>query len=268
MSAVLEAPTTDLARPATPVRPIPMTRVVAVELRKMFDTRSGFWLLAGIGIAAVAATGIVIAVAPGEDLYYSTFVQTIGVPMAILLPILAILSVTSEYTQRAGLTSFTLVPHRQRVILAKATAALLVAVGSMLLAFGVGALGNVLGTTIAGVDPVWDVSIVEALHIVLASGLGLMVGFMLGVVIRNSSGAVVGYLVYSGFLPTAFGVLAAYQQWFRDLQPWVDFSFAQNPLYDAPLTAGQWSHLAVAGTIWLVVPLAVGTRLALRAEVA
>ena len=44
---------------ASPSR-IPLMRVVAVELRKSFDTRSGFWLLAGIGLAALLTTGAVI----------------------------------------------------------------------------------------------------------------------------------------------------------------------------------------------------------------
>jgi hypothetical protein len=35
---------------------IPMGRIVGVELRKMFDTRSGFWLMASIAIAATLAT--------------------------------------------------------------------------------------------------------------------------------------------------------------------------------------------------------------------
>ena len=42
--------------------------------------------------------------------------------MTIILPMIAILSVTSEWSQRSGLTTFTLVPHRGRVILAKAIA--------------------------------------------------------------------------------------------------------------------------------------------------
>ena len=33
-----------------------------VELRKSFDTRAGFWLLASIGIASLLTTGAVIAV--------------------------------------------------------------------------------------------------------------------------------------------------------------------------------------------------------------
>ena len=44
--------------------PIPFTRVMWVELTKMFDTRSGFWLMMGIGISAVLATASVIVFAP------------------------------------------------------------------------------------------------------------------------------------------------------------------------------------------------------------
>ena len=65
--------------------------------------------------------------------------------MVVILPIVAILSVTSEWSQRTGLSTFTLVPHRGRVLAAKAAAALVVAVVSMALAFAVGAIGNVSG---------------------------------------------------------------------------------------------------------------------------
>ena len=43
-----------------------MTRLVGVELRKMFDTRAGFWLMASVGIVAVLATAAVILWAPDE----------------------------------------------------------------------------------------------------------------------------------------------------------------------------------------------------------
>ena len=68
------------------------------------------------------------------------------------------------------------------------------------------------------------------MYITFANVLGLMMGFMLGVLIRNSAGAIVGYFVYSFVLPTLFGLLAAIQDWFRDLQGWVDFNFAQAAL--------------------------------------
>jgi len=253
------------ARP-TPSR-VPLTRVIEVETRKMFDTRSGFWLMMSIGIAAVLATGAVILFAPDKELTYNTFAAAIGFPMSVILPMIAILSVTSEWSQRSGLTTFTLVPHRGRVITAKAVAALAVGVVSIPLAFAVGALGNVLGTTIAGTDLVWNVSVVDGLYIVLGNVLGMAVGFMLGVLIRNSAGAIVAYFVFTLLLPTISGVLAANQSWYRHLQPWVDFNYAQGAVFDGGLTGTQWAHLATAGAIWLLLPLLVGLALVMRTEV-
>jgi ABC-2 type transport system permease protein len=248
-------------------RRVPLSRIISTELRKMFDTRSGFWLLASIGILAVLATSAVILFGPDEELTYSSFAAAIGIPMTIVLPIIAILSVTSEWSQRSGLTTFTLVPHRGRVVVAKAAACVAVAVVTIPLAFAVGALGNLLGAAITGVEPVWDVTATDLALVLLANVLGLMVGFMLGVLIRASAGAIVAYFVYSFLLPTLALLLATSQQWFRDLQPWVDFEFAQGPLLNGAVTAQDWAHLGVTCVMWLVIPLAVGLWSVVRAEV-
>jgi len=247
--------------------PVPLSRVTRIELRKMFNTRSGFWLMASIGIAALLATTAVILFAPDSELTYATFGAAIGAPMAVILPMVAILSVTSEWSQRSGLTTFTLVPHRGRVIAAKAIASVVVAVVSMLLAFGIGALGNVVGTAITGTPLVWDITFVECLYIVLGNVLGLLTGFMLGVLIRGSAGAIVGYFVYSLVLPPLFGVLAASQQWFADLRPWVDVNYAQSFLFNSSPTGEQWANIGVTGLCWLIIPMAVGLRLVMRSEV-
>ncbi|MFC6287232.1 ABC transporter permease [Nocardioides sp. GCM10027113] len=246
---------------------IPLTRLVAVEARKSFDTRAGFWLLASIGIVSVLATGAVILWAPESELTYATFSTAVGFPMAVILPMIAILSVTAEWSQRNGLTTFTLVPHRGRTILAKGVVAVGVGVVSMLVAMVVGAAGNVAGTALAGTDPVWNSSAADLSMIVVGNVLGLMVGFMLGVVVRGSAGAIVAYFVYSLVLPPISGVLAFNQEWFRDLQPWVDFRYAQGALFEGLPSAEQWQQIAASGALWLVLPLAVGLRILLRSEV-
>ena len=256
-----------ISQPRAVPRPVPMSRVTAIEMRKMFDTRSGFWLMASIVIAAVVATGAVILFAPDDELTYSTFAGAIGFPMAVILPMIAILSVTSEWSQRSGLTTFTMVPNRGRVIAAKAISSIAVGAVSIPVAFAIGAAGNVLGTAITGTDRVWDVSVTDGLYIVLGNVLGLLVGFMLGVLIRNSAGAIVAYFVYSLLLPTVFGLLAATQGWFADLQPWVDFNYAQGALFNGGLTGEQWAHLGTAAVLWLVTPLVVGLVLIHRTEV-
>ncbi len=253
--------------PTTAAGRVPMTRIATTELRKMLDTRSGFWTMASIALVSFLSTGAVILFADHEDLTYRTFTTAISVPMTLILPIIAILSVTAEWSQRSGLTTFTLVPHRWRIIAGKLVAVVVVAVVATPVAFAIGAVGNVAGAAIAGVDPAWDLSVANLLAIELANVLSLLVGFMLGVVIRSSAGALVAYFIYQFLLPTLALVLAAKQDWFNDLQPWVDFDFAQGALIDGTVSSQEWSHLAVTGLIWLVVPLAVGLRLVVRAEV-
>lgn len=255
-----------VARPAP--APIPMSRIVAVELRKSFDTRSGFWLLASVGILATLATAATILFAPDSEITYMTFGTAIGVPMAIILPVIAILSVTSEWSQRTGLTSFTLVPHRGRVVNAKLAVAVGVGVVSMLLALGIGALGNLLGAAIVGIDPVWDVAAADLVGLLLFQIVNMLIGFMLGVLFRNSAGAIVGYFVYSFVLGTLTEVLSATQDWFERIQPWIDFNYTQGALTEmSSMTAENWAQFGVTGLVWLVLPLAVGLRAVLRSEV-
>jgi ABC-2 type transport system permease protein len=255
--------------PPAPPRRIPLMRVTRVELRKMFDTRSGFWLIASIAITAVLATASVILFAPSDQLTYSTYVAAIRFPMAVLLPLIAILAVTSEWTQRSGLTTFTLIPHRHRVIAAKAISSIALGVVSVLLAFAIGALGNVLGATVTGTALVWNVTLTEGLYFVFGNVLSLLIGFMLGVLIRASATAIAVYFVYWFLLPTIFTLLATSVTWFRDLQPWVDFQYAQSSLFsfEGVLTGEQWAHIGVTGLIWLVLPLAIGLGFVTRAEV-
>jgi ABC-2 type transport system permease protein len=262
MSTATHVETIDTARPG-----VPLARTVKVELRKMFDTRSGFWLMASIGILAALATIGVILFLPDESLNYGAFGAAVGVPIAILLPIMAILSVTGEWSQRTGLITFTLVPHRSQIILAKAIAAVIAGVVSVVIAFAIAAVGNVVGSAINGVDVRWDTTVGDFLRIMLANILGLLVGFMLGVLIRSTPGAIVAYFVYSFVLPTVFGALAAFQEWFRDIQLWIDFGAAQAPLFEDGPTGEQWAQIGVSGTIWLVIPMVFGIWAVLRSEV-
>jgi len=175
MTALIDTPvaTSPAARGTRPaIARVPLGRVVAVELRKMFDTRAGFWLMASIGIVNVLATVAVIAFAPEKAQTYDNFAAAIGFPMAVILPMVAVLAVTGEFSQRTGLTTFTLVPHRGPVLVAKALASLAVAVASMVLAFAVGALGNLVGTAISGAATVWDISLVHALRSCSATSSG------------------------------------------------------------------------------------------------
>ncbi len=269
MTATITFPDTVEAAPARRVvRPIPTTRLVKTELRKMFNTRSGYWMLISIGVLSVIATGAVIVFAPDSEINYSNFSAAIGLPMSVILPMIAILGVTSEWSQRSGLTTFTLVPSRGKVIGAKAFATLLVGLGANVVALTVGALGNVGGSALAGVDTAWDIPLSMALQMVLGNLVGMAIGFTLGVVLRNSAAAIVGYFVVSLVMPGILDLLALVRSWFADLQPWIDWNHTQVALFEGITnTVEEWAMLASTTAIWIVIPLVVGLTFLRRSEV-
>ena len=269
MTVTIISPDTIEAAPVRRlVRPIPTTRLVTVELLKKFTTRSGFWMLISIGVLSVIATGAVIIFAPDSAVTYENFAAAIGLPMSVILPIIAILAVTGEWSQRSGLTTFTLVPSRGRVIGAKAVATLLVGLGAVSVAFAVGALGNVAGSALAGVDTAWDISLSMALQMVFYNLVGMAFGFALGVVLRNSAAAIVGYFVASLVMPGILALLTQVRPWFEDLQPWIDWHYTQVALLDgATNTVKEWAMLGSTTMIWIVIPLVVGLLSLRRSEV-
>ncbi len=272
MSTATLSPTTTASgtvsrRKRATYEPIPMRTIMGVELRKMFDTRSGFWLMASIVILSVIATSAVILFAPAEEQTYGSFAGASGIPMAIVLPIIAALSITSEWSQRTGLTTFTMVPSRARVVAAKLADTVLIGVASILTALAVGVLGNIVGSNRAGVPTTWDMDVADILYVLGGNALGLLMGFTLGVLFRNSAAAIVGYFVYSMVVPTLSGLLAGAQDWYADAQRWVDFQYNQTSLFDGEFGVTEWAQLAVTGAVWLVLPLAFGLWRVLRSEV-
>jgi ABC-2 type transport system permease protein len=106
---------------------------------------------------------------------------------------------------------------------------------------------------------VWDISLSMAPQMVLGDLVGMAIGFTLGVVLRNSAAAIVGYFVVSFVMPGILVLLAQVRSWFEDLQPWIDWNTTQVVLFDgATNTAKEWAMLGSTTMIWILIPLVVG----------
>jgi ABC-2 type transport system permease protein len=240
-------------------KPVPFGRLVKVELRKTLDTRAGMWLL----IATALLTGLVLVLflINAKDKSYVNAIQATATPQAILLPVLGILLVTSEWSQRTAMVTFTLEPHRGKVLWAKVTAAVLVGLALVALALVVA----VPVTAVGGTPDAWhDVTVRLILQYVLLQLLSVVGGFVFGLLFLNTAAAI----VTSYALPIAFSIITSIVKSFHKIQPWVDPGTSQTPLQNGEhLTGTEWSHLLVTSLIWVVLPFAVGMWRVLRAEV-
>jgi ABC-2 type transport system permease protein len=265
MSSTLATPMPmDLS--ATPQ--VPMSRLAKVEFRKALNTRAGRWF-AGSIVGLCLVVMIILGFALPEDSQdYLDFLGIAGAVLTSFLPILIIMLVTGEASQRNGLVTFTLEPRRSRVVVAKFLAGIALAVCVMVLAALTAAVGTVVGS-LTGSSPDWALDGHLVFNgFVLANLISVFIGFAIGMLLMNTAAAIVGYFVYSLILPSVVGFLGFLSDGFEKISPWIEFNTAQIPLFDGDYTptGEEWAQIAVAGTIWLIIPLFFGIQRLLRIE--
>ena len=240
---------------------IPLWRVVSVELRKLVDTRAGRWLLIAIGVITAAVIVVVYLTAEKDSRTFVTFVQATAAPQGFLLPVLGILLMTSEWTQRTALVSFTLVPGRGRVLLAKTIAAVIAGLLALVVAIAIAAVA----TLVSGAPAAWKgFGATELGKLALLQEIGVLQGLAFGLLFLNSAAAIVTYFV----LPNVFTIVAALWKALADARPWIDLNASQSGLFDGSAMGGrQWLQLASGVAIWVLLPYVTGFWRVLRAEV-
>jgi ABC-2 type transport system permease protein len=232
-----------IARPGIP-------RLAAVELRKSADTRAGFWLLIVIVLLAAALVTLSLIFGEEADQNLSTLVSDAVQVISIVLPVLGILLVTSEWSQRTGLTTFALVPQRERIIVAKtigATILTLCAVAACLLVAA-------LGTAIAGGE--WNLGLGELGRYTLFELITMLGGVAFGLAFMNSALAIVMYFV----IPIGWSILGETIHALDKPADWLDLGRPMQILADGTttMTGTNWAQLATATAVWVGVVLVIG----------
>src|SRR5215213_4691259 len=242
---------------------IPFSRLLRVELRKSADTRAGRWLIGvTVGLALAAEVIFLIVAATQDDVVaVSAFVSS------VLLPVLGIMLVTSEWSQRTAMTTFSLEPRRMRIVWAKMLAGIALTLFVIAFALVVGLVCNLLLGAIRSGGADWSFGWTGFLGFLVTQTLAMLGGFALASLLLNTPAAIVVFFAYKWVLPVLFFWGSTLMAWFDNLAPWIDFQSAQGPLYEMPMTGKEWGHLLVSGTLWLVVPLAIGLWRIRRAEV-
>ncbi len=252
-----------VALPAPIARPITrpgLWRLTVVELRKMTDTRAGFWLLVSTALITIAVAVIAALAFESTDANLLNFLAISTVPSSVLLPVVGILLVTSEWNQRTAMITFTLVPDRGRVLLAKLLAGVLLA----LIAFQLCLICGLLATAVAGDDgsATWSLSAALIGQALFSVAVPMISGIAFGAVLLASAPAIVLYFV----LPTVWGILGEIPA-LEGAARWLDTGRTMSPLLEESLSATEWARVGTSLALWLLVPLALGVWRVLRADV-
>jgi ABC-2 type transport system permease protein len=237
-----------------------LARLTTVELRKMTDTRAGFWLQ----IAVVALTLVVIAVdclfGAAKDQTLRSMLSIAVAPASILLPIMGILLVTSEWSQRTAMVTFSLVPRRPRVLAAK----LLASVVLSLIALGMCLVVAVVGTAIAapGIEHTWALPVGLLGQHVVSLGTGMISGVALGAALLASAPAIVLQFV----APVAWAI-AGRLAGLDTIGHWLDPTYSLAPMTEHVMSATEWARAGTTLALWMVLPLVIGLWRIQRGEI-
>lgn len=261
-TAPTAAPNRSHAFDTSATSPVPFFRLIKVELRKMADTRAGMWLLALTGLVMVVAiSAVAYQSRDGGTGFGAYLLSTVG-PMQFLLPILGILLITGEWTQRTTLSTFTLEPSRMRLMAAKIASAILFSVAAMVLG---GVLAALVAVTVGSDDPFGDVSKGLFIGLSVTMLIAVLQGVAFGALLLSSAGAIVAFFA----IPIVFSLVTSFlPSSITQHSHWYDLSMAQIPLFeDGVLSSAEWSHLGVASLIWIALPLVLGLIRVKRMEI-
>jgi len=239
--------------------PIPFSRLVRVEWAKATDTRAARWLLALLALSTAGMMLVPVLAPTTFDQTYASYLRVAALgPLTILLPVVAILMLTGEWSQRSVMTTFTQEPRRIRVLNAKLAV-------SMVLGGGAAVFGGVV--TAAG------------LGLAAASGraleanltVGAITGYLLFVLLNVLAGVALGALLQSSAtaiaasfaLPAAFAVLGTASTLVSD---WIDMSTTWNWVLENDW-AGHVPQISFSIVFWVAVPLAAGFVRTIRRDV-
>lgn len=264
MTTIAVPATSDLSRAR---HGVPFSRTLTVEFRKAVDTRASRVLL-GVALGATVALSVVVGLFH-RQLLGTTAIATAwtgsigfaGFVLSMLLPVVVILLVTTEWSQRTALTTFTSEPRRGRVVLAKALVALGMFVACEVLRYGLSAAASGIAAA-RGASIDWSLNWSYLAGSIITELISMMVAFGFALALCNSPAAIVTYMA----LPSLFAMLSLVP----GLKSTIKWVSVQNA--SVPLATGEWTMhdvwpLLSAAAIWAGIPTAIGVLRHLRREI-
>ena len=227
-----------------------LARLSKVELRKMVDTRSGFWLLLAVAGLMVVAVFITALVAHEENRTFHNILANGLQPAGILLPVVGVLLVSSEWSQRTALVSFALVPQRSRLLIAKLLAGIVLALVAAAFGLALSAIGTAIASNSA--PDHWTLPVGLLLQDVVYVVTAMIIGIGFGAALQSSAPAIVLYFV----APVAFAALGSINA-IKGAIEWISTE-SLEPMTQEVMSGHQWAQSLVVLALWMGVPLAIG----------
>ncbi|MEV8376768.1 ABC transporter permease [Kribbella sp. NPDC056861] len=243
-----------------PARGQSFLKLVAIELRKSVNTRSGRFLILGILALAVAALGWQLTHLNDGRQAFSSYLDAASTGVILLLPVIGVMAMTSEWTQRTALTTFTLSPRRIRVQVAKFVSAILLSAVVLSATTLLALAGTAIGGSVSGDGATYAGMGGALAGTYLTTALNVVMGAAFGAVIAQTAVAILVFFI----APTAWTL--AGPALFKSNADYLDVFGAFGRIAERDLH-GMVPQTATALAVWIVLPTIVGLWASSRREV-
>ncbi|CAN5490037.1 hypothetical protein BH10ACT1_BH10ACT1_03740 [soil metagenome] len=233
----------------TPPGPIPFSLLVRVEWAKATDTRAARWLLALLALSTAGMVLVPVLAPTTFDQTYASYLRAVALALTILLPVVAILMFTGEWSQRSVMTTFTQEPRRVRVLNAKLVVSMVLSVGAAVFGGVVTATGLGLAAA-SGRSLEADLSVGAITGYLLFVVLNVLAGVALGALLQSSAAAIAA----SFALPAACAVLGTASTLVSN---WVEMATTWNQVLENDW-AGHGPQISFSIAFWVAIPFAAG----------
>jgi ABC-2 type transport system permease protein len=239
--------------------PLPFLRLVRVEWAKATDTRAARWLLALTALSTAGMMAVPVVAPTTFDQTQATYLRVAALGLTILLPVVAILLFTGEWSQRTVITTFTQEPRRVRVLNAKLAVSVVLGVGAA--AFGgLAAVAGIVAAGASGRAVAADLSAGAIAGYLLFVLLNVLAGVALGALLQSSAMAIAA----SFALPAIVAVLGTASTLVAN---WIDMATTWNAVLENDW-AGRVPQVWFSAAFWVAVPFAAGVVRTVRRDIA
>ena len=177
--------------------PIPFARLLRAEWQKTIATRATRWLLAATAVTTTGALAVPLLFPHDIAQSRASYLAWAGLGLTRLLPVVLMLTMTAEWSQRTAMTTFTQEPRRSRVLAAKILTGQAICLAGAGFAF-LAAQAAVLAAHAAGrhITTGWDwPQLAGFITFILLTGA---IGSAFGALLHNTAVAIVTYFALAG----------------------------------------------------------------------
>jgi ABC-2 type transport system permease protein len=244
-------------------RRTPFSRLTVIELRKAVDTHAGLVMLLLIAGTTVAAIGYTLVTGTGQPVAFGHVLNRAVFGAMLFLPVIGVLSMTGEWTQRTALATFTLAPRRGRVLAAKILAVLALAVTVVLVVAALAAVATLAGATLAGAGSNWTGAGRDLSGELVTAAVNVAQGLAFGALLQHTAAALVLYFV----TPMIWSAVTTAGLLTEGVARWLDLPAAFAALGALDPGAVFDPPVLVALAVWIGLPLAAGVARGLRRDI-